>query len=757
MRYWNIPILALLMLTLSIASARADFLVIRVLLNDGSNATTGYPGGEGGYPGGIGPMGPGGIGPMGPGGFGPMGPGGFGPMGPGGIGPMGPGGSGYPPGGFGPMGPGGGRGGDSGGAGILGVAPGGSGYPGAEGGGRGGRGPGGPGMGAPGLGGPGMGAPGMIGPGMGGPGLPGGQGGTDAKPKLKFDPRTMLMAVVRLKAAPTTSVLGGQPFLQVQHDFDGKTYIYKDSSILVDAVKRKSINDVWRERFILLERNRVPAKIFEEAEWTLRNGLIEESGRLLTELSKMLPTARDKMNPRQIAAAEAFEKLKPELDKPSADDTATVDEWMARLNYRQAARSEHYVMLHNGESAQSPEVTRKLDMLEENRKLFYYWFALNGRALPVNSTKLLTVQTERMNDFNDAQLALGADALTTDAFLALRQNIVVFAPHRLDYAYQNFMQVTRKIEQDGWQLSNLLKGEVPRTSGGQKSTGELVARAQTLALMERALIQESEQSSVSHEGSRQLLVAAGLMPRFVDAPEWLRFGSAAFFEAPKGPFPSETSAVKVAFWRTPASPSWAYAKYFNDLDQAKKWGKTPSELLRETLTDAIFRRARAGLSTTEQRYENREKALKKRDDDQALSRTLAWSLAYYLMKDQPAKLDALVQELRGLPRDLDFDDESKVLIFARAMGFAPNDKVDPVGMRNFAEGWFRFMRTQQAPVVDVVLDDSLVTNPSSNPNGGYPGGPGGSPAGPPGSPGGPGFPGGPGAGGAALPGGRGGR
>src|SRR5207253_405778 len=81
---------------------------------------------------------------------------------------------------------------------------------------------------------------------------------------------------------------------------------------------------------------------------------------------------------------------------------------------------------------------------------------------------------------------------------------------------------------------------------------------QTLALMQKAMEEESMRASVSHEAVRQLLAATGLIPRNVGAPEWIRFGLASFLETPQK-----------AFYHSAGIQSWLYLRPFKDLLKEK--------------------------------------------------------------------------------------------------------------------------------------------------------------------------------------------
>src|SRR5205085_7572988 len=116
-------------------------------------------------------------------------------------------------------------------------------------------------------------------------------------------------------------------------------------------------------------------------------------------------------------------------------------------------------------------------------------------------------------------------------FYAPRDHIVVFSNQRLDSAFSIFSRLVQPYWQQGLDRASVLDGTAKRKPS---QTPDDFARMQTMALLEKALEEEAERASVSHDGTRQLLVASGLLPRAVVTPQWVTFGMAAFFETPKG-------------------------------------------------------------------------------------------------------------------------------------------------------------------------------------------------------------------------------
>src|SRR5438270_719054 len=100
-------------------------------------------------------------------------------------------------------------------------------------------------------------------------------------------------------------------------------------------------------------------------------------------------------------------------------------------------------------------------------------------------------------------------------------------------------------------------GATASAPGWRRPRPRTAARRETLALLERALGEEAERASVTHDGSRQLFVATSLIPRTVVPPQWVEFGSASVFETPKGPFPEAPIGAAVAIYPGVGGPSWA--------------------------------------------------------------------------------------------------------------------------------------------------------------------------------------------------------
>jgi len=718
-------VVALAVLLGTYGLARADYVIIVYNLgvqkekSGGANggmpgAFQGMPGGAlglGGMPGGV--AGAGGMGPPGgvSGARGSPGPGGFGGAGgmapPGGVsgarGSPGPGGFGgaggmAPPGGVsgarGSPGPGGGSGfggtqppGGMGGAGGMAPPGGAGGIPGSMGGtappgGFGGAGgmqpPGGfggaggmqPPGGFGGMGGmqpPGGfgGAGGMQPPGAmaGGFGLMGGfgLGGQPAQPQEQLTP-LYAIAVVEVK---TASRVGTTSAFHVRHKWGYSVVVPKaqEGHIWAQLFKRETILQLLEKRKVEWHPAKpIASELRKLAEWTLQHNLLDEFVKTMDEWAKL-----DDKDPAVVAFRQVQLDMARAITKPDVSDF-----WRTKVldNYR-VERSEHYALLHDMVADRAEPVKSRLKRLEDNYRAFFYWFALQGKVLKVPDQRLVAVLVKRGEEFKRQQQIFDSLPTVADGFLARRDNLAVFSLERTDAASEALEQNTKVTWQKLTTDRDASLKKWPRGAKGERLDDAYGAEIQTIALLERALEEDAEIASVTHEGTRQLLAATHELPRNVAVPEWLQFGWAAFFETPKG-----------SPWMTVGSPSSTVLPEFNYLSHYKaavKAGKIDKKqleaMLEKVVTDADFRDYAA-------KPKNEEARVK--------ARTLSWALTYFLATKKLDGLRRYHEELKKLPRDLEFDPRTLLLAFARAFdcldASSPNT-VDRAKLTKLAEQW----------------------------------------------------------------------
>jgi hypothetical protein len=526
---------------------------------------------------------------------------------------------------------------------------------------------------------------------------------------------------------------------------NAKTYtaIYNDATLFARALPRfPTRRFLWDKKRQYVTKNHKSDLILEAADWALSHGMLGEFEVFMDECVKNKDDESPNASKALKDALTAYAKVKDALKKPSEGEVATGN-WKQRLSFR-LEMSDHYSLLYNSPVAGPPEVQIRLKLLEQHMKGFYYWFALKGVALPVPTDKLVCLLVDQPSEFLKQRAVVEDEPLVTDGFYANRDNVCVFSTQRVDSSYTVFSRQAQAIYAQGFERQGLIDGSATRK---QTVPPAEFARYQTIALLDKLLEEEAERASVSHEGTRQLFVASGLVPRNIIPPQWVQFGAAAFFETPKGPFIEAPVAASIAFWPGWGAPSWAYTRTFQKFEQEQVGRSdqeqeklTPTDLLKQVVTDTQFHRIIS--------FSDRQHIIQARSN--------AWSLAYYLMRNRLPGMLRYVQELSALPRDLELDAKTLLVSFARAFDVAnaTQDDIDPQKFGQLAKDWLAFLRGVAPPGAEFGLDAQSVGGdpnaPGNNPSG-MPGGTGGRPG-----PGGPTGPAGGGGGGGKGGGGKGG-
>jgi hypothetical protein len=561
---------------------------------------------------------------------------------------------------------------------------------------------------------------GFPGAGMLGGGLPGEYYG-EYYPDDEATPH-MIVAVVelenRLPADPVRALAIGQATgrpIEVKHRW-GTTKLLKTTDSPLDFVflKLPPVQRRFEDRRgkVFIGREKPPTEaVLNLAEWALTHGLLKQFTEVMDRLEQ---------DDKNHAAVKAYAEVKAALARKITKDDAAAA-WRARLlEGYQIFKSDHYAILHNSPTNSEIEVKSKKDRLENSFASFFYWFALRGVVLKVPEERQVVLLTRQPEEFHRYQKILASGPVVADGFFAPRENMAVVSTQRLDERFHALEVYSSQWWQNGYDRQVLLQGRGGAGAPAQITIPDLCT-AQSMALLVRAMENDSEQASITHDASRQLVVASGLLPRGVAAPEWVLFGMGSFFETPlESP------------WATLASPSNTYLPQFNELLKKKKLEPTPVATLKKAVTDQYFRRPTLGQD---------QEVLQKK------ARTVAWSLTYFLAQKHLDGLQRYLKELARMPRDLELDDEVLLGCFARAFNCVDADKkVDSRKLESLAREWLSYM-----PLVVLESEEVLqeirkhfkeMSKKPDNANGGTgtgtpPGGRGG-PGGGRGGPGGPG-------------------
>jgi len=504
----------------------------------------------------------------------------------------------------------------------------------------------------------------------------------------------IVTAVIEVKKTESTQLGPTSP--KIEHKF-GKTILWQDGTTVTwfrMDMNGKPVPTV-RKRFEeqrkeTMKDKPTSDKLLELAEWALNHALLPEFTKTMDDLAQL-----DKDHP----SAKAYLKVKEDIARPLPDNPDAT-RWREQLlrDYRVTPSPDgHYALLYK--DATPEDVTSRLKRLEDTYRAFFYWFALKGHALRMPERRLLAVLVSQKPEFERQHQIFDDVPLVADGFFARRDNLVVMSNERLDEAYESLKKSTSSL----WityDRSKLLKaqGRVAIPQAAPLASELQWAKAQTLALVLRALDEESEIATTTYEGTRQLLAATGtkpgstLLPRAVEVPQWVEFGMGSFFGTPKG-----------APWQGIACPSPTVLEQYKYLENYKqaygrgKLDKAPVALL-NVASDHYSREAMAVANKEKAKSKEKEKEKDKdreklqKETELALSkaRTMSWALTYFLAQK---KLDGLLRyfdELSRLPRDLDLDEDTLRLAFARSFDLvspAQPNQVDATKAARLAAEW----------------------------------------------------------------------
>jgi len=478
-----------------------------------------------------------------------------------------------------------------------------------------------------------------------------------------------------------------------------------------------------------------PEEVLRLARWALEHGLVSKCAEMLDKVVELDKSSN---------VAVAWTKIKADLARPlSKEDAASALKGRLLEGYKIVQDDKHhYVILHDAEALTDPHA--HLDQLENSFRAYYYWWVLNGMALPVPKNHLVAVVAEKEEDFKRLQKHLNATPVLADSFFARREGLTVYSAKRNDQPYQTLKVMAAPFWEKGYNPQALMTGKpkagLPRGSLDLSAAEE----PRLLAVLMKAMELEWEATAVSHETARQLLFASELLPAKVAVPEWLQFGMASFFETPlQSP------------WGGTGAPNAYWLPRYKEMRKDNKLGKTPYETLVKVVTDSYFRKMELG--------ESKDVTVRK-------GRATSWALAYFLAQKEMDGLKRYFKELGQMPRDLELDEKVLLAAFARAFDCVDADrKVNVAKLTTFANRWDNFIRFQplEAEGIHQKIREAFAkmksasttttgTNPGTQPGGMPPGFPG---SGRPGLPGtgmpGSGRPGLPGSGRPGRPGGAG--
>lgn len=659
----------------------------------------------------------------------------------------------------------------------------------------------------PGGGGPGALKPGMMG-GGGAPGmpLPGGMGfpgASGAAPPPAADPSKSIFVVIPYTQRPAARAFYpkfGDPNPKYNPQWGlGFTHPYGYTNLFVDNSTVQAYTDLGpanpgankTRQSLVVEKHEKWVKNPADAQIlldlvteALEYGMAGEAVKYADELLAAVAAGKARTTPSVLAFAGAYGKLqKPLKDLPAQRGDG--DRWAKQLSLAvsgaKAENRNHFTLVYWDASEQ--DRTRRFAQLEDNLRAFYLWHATRGQVLPLPERPLTAVLPRTTEETITLARSLDHYPVLTDSFYVPEYDVLVLAPDRIDEVGKTFrrqtLQTLRNASKVALLDANTKPVPVPIDTTGQNPDAlppEEIARMMTYAMVDRYAADATELQAVSREGSRQLLYAAGLLPRHVSLPQWLSGGSVGFYQRPRGPvFTTKEADDKTKQMATVALttgygvPNFVAQRHLREMLDKKQLNADPGLTLRHVVTDAYFGAIDDRLDADDPQLPLAPTPAKKAappaaggaappfpgapgspyggagpfgggggpaadapPDPLQLERrkqaflvhkayATAWALYYYLAKNHPDGLARYTAELARMPRDLPLDEPTRLALFARAFNLTTGDAPEAgrKTFKEFGQGWLRAMDALPPAGVDIELTEPVP--PSAGTAAGMPG------------------------------------
>jgi hypothetical protein len=652
----------------------------------------------------------------------------------------------------------------------------------------------------------GMGSPGAVGPGSPVPGA----GTETGKSPADYDPRRSIVVII-----PTETDLVAKPLDESKafNEYNNPYYrkfvthwygrrltpvLFVDNTsiqlyeqLLDKPDRRKTYATLLRQQYQAWLKSKTDVNaLYDALIAALRAGIIRDHNppkedlppadamKIAQELLDVAATKKIPLPDKVQRFVNAWSQMHDAVKMPASLRGSAAENWKSVLDARKVKVIGHYAIIYwdTPDTPPNDEVGRRGIQLNDHFYAYFLWHATRGMALPVPTKPLLVVLASEAKQMRPLRQALDGLPMHTAAFYSAEHSLLVLSPERLDNVAQTFIRQNDQIFKRGLSREPLLRGEIPRLdAAGEKGPKPAdVARASTLALVEKFFIDDSEIAAVTAEGTRQLLFETGQLPQYVTIPHWLSFGAVSFFSRPRTPAyvtmgEDEKPTMAVALRDGYDLPNFYHHRYFRDLDDKKELNPNRAKLLEHVLTDAYFAGIKNGddpdpAPETKKKDKDKPKGpttgkgpivgtlpvpgpgygpgdgrndptggllpppdmenpltllRKKRERLTIKAQATAWALYYYLAHEKPAQLQQYLAELNKFPRDLPIDGRTAFHIFTRVFDLTnPADgSVDTAKFQKFAEEWVAAILNESPTWIDlpVVIPEKPKEEDPKNP------------------------------------------
>lgn len=494
----------------------------------------------------------------------------------------------------------------------------------------------------------------------------------------ELPPQYVLAYIEMRSVSKMLQSVDGSRLMEFDHRFGRKGRFPNVPIVEYRTVAKDSVGKEFNKKFGKVLTDASDANnLHHAASWALAHGLTKYFHDAMAGLAKI--------DPKHFAVGN-YQRVQAELKKPLDTDDPTSQAVLSLFKEDfqvTVSKGGHYGILTKQGGPQAAAITaRRADRFEEAFDNFFYWFALQeGVAQPaMPKYRLYAVLLDDRNSFHSTHALWGHPPMAADGFTPRRDNLIILSTRRLDENYTVFEKNVSSLWTQGISREELISGDIwKRAQAKQNVFG--AAAYQTLAIVQRAMEDEGERASISHEATRQLLFATGVLPRLVNVPEWVQSGMASYFDTPHG-----------ALYPGVGLPSWTHLVSFRHFLKSNRLG-TSHEMFLRTISNQFFLDA---LRTADEYKDQEEQAKSKQlKEELEMARATAWALVYFVMdRRKTSQLLQFTQELNQLPRDLELDERTLQACFGRAFNLIDAKdprRLDPTKSRAFAAEWFDHM------------------------------------------------------------------
>ena len=388
--------------------------------------------------------------------------------------------------------------------------------------------------------------------------------------------------------------------------------IISDESVKGKAVALSSLSKIFTDRSVALKDKKGVKDVVENvAIFALEHGMTKEFTETMDNLIKD--------GKGKSAMLDSYAKTKKATQEKCANDPAFASLSTSFAGFNQE-KSDHFEVIHDG-LPNDAEVKLWIAQLEKNYTTFFMWFSLNGTQIELPKTKLSVVITTKPDVYNEMHLALLGTKAKAQGFMLPREKLLVLCTKRLDPISEMLGLTMKEWATKGYDFNQLLLGKFGQGNPPAAQILE-VSYSGALAVLNRALDQETVWNTIGNFGTLQLFYATKTLPANVVLPKWFSEGLAGVFETPH-----------CSPWMSFGSANSYHLPVFRQIYKSKR---NPIEF------EAILNRLMA--NTKMQNLSPQA--------GQEQFNTEAWTLVYFLVKKKQKAFMDFCKDFEMFPKDV---------------------------------------------------------------------------------------------------------